>query len=177
MRPTSSTRSSLIEMSLVARQLGTLTLKCPGADSFNAEFERFENGAHFVRIQIAAQLGFQPIDSQFDRRRRFQLAVRIRQAAHQADAGRNLLAAIRARAPVRGRCWPGPATFRIAWTRRCAASARPKFCERWTPGNSRSPAQCASCPDRSRCAIRRSRRPARSGLAASAITRFDGVRL
>ncbi len=33
MRPTSSSRSSLIEISLVARQLGTVTEKCPGAVS------------------------------------------------------------------------------------------------------------------------------------------------
>ena len=52
-----------------------------------------------------------------------------------------------------------------------------KFCERWPPGNSRSRARCAWCRDRSRCASPPITPASAIGPSASAITRFDGLKL
>ena len=48
MRPTSSTRSSFTETSLVARQEGTVTEKTPGACAGDAECQALQDVAHFI---------------------------------------------------------------------------------------------------------------------------------
>ena len=74
-----------------------------------------------------------------------QRAVRVGQAADQADAGRDFLQQFDGARQAADACWPDPAPFRSAWRRRCAASAATTSCGCSTPGNSRSRARCAWC--------------------------------
>ena len=100
-------------------------------DFLDPEFERFENAADFGGGNRSAELAIEPIERQRDRWRRGQRAISVGEAADQADAGRDFLAAVPGRAASRGWCSPGPALFRSAWRRRCGASAATKSCGRW----------------------------------------------
>ena len=61
-----------MEMSLVARQEGTVTEKTPRLGLGDAEFQALQNAAHFGRRDGAAQFALQPVERQLDGRRRGQ---------------------------------------------------------------------------------------------------------
>ena len=107
------------------------------------------------------------------------LSLAVSQATHQANSRRDSIEEAPRRARIRAPCSPGPAISRIAWMRRCEASARTDVLPH---------ADCLKTAlsgtmrlvswHQSRCA--RSADHARDGdgcLAASAITRFAGLRL
>ena len=131
MRPTSSTRSSLIETSLVARQSGTVTENTPGAVSVTPNSRRFRICAHFVgrerrgpacapASRAASSIGGGGGSGRY----------LIRHAAHQANAGRDLPQQFDRARQSAHRIRRDPAPSRTAWRRRCAASARTTSCGR-----------------------------------------------
>ncbi len=91
MRPTSSTRSSLREMSLVARQLGTWTWKWRGCGFGDPEFEGFQNPADLGGGHLASQLAVQPVERQIDRSGGRECRAGIGHSADHANPGRELL--------------------------------------------------------------------------------------
>ena len=91
MRPTSSTRSSLMVTSLVARQVGTRTenVREPVSSTPNSSDSRIARTS--LGGTARPQLAIEPVERQFDRRRLGDRPVGIRHAADKPDAGRNFL--------------------------------------------------------------------------------------
>ena len=78
-------------MSLVARQDGTVTEKRVGAVLGDAERQALQDIAHFIGADGLAELAHQPVHGQQDGRRRWDGLALVREAADQADAGREFL--------------------------------------------------------------------------------------
>ena len=137
MRPTSSTRSSLIEISRVARQLGTVTERTRGDSLAHAELQALEDAGHLFQLHGAAQLSNQPIHGQKDGRRAPPVPSSCRPHRPRAGCRARPLRTTRARGPDRARCCAGPGLSRSAWRRPCAACGARRSCGPRRPGNRR----------------------------------------
>ena len=173
MRPTSSTRSSGIATSLVARHEGTVTRRIFGSTSVTPNWRVSRMGRTWgtSRPSFRASQSRSSVTGCGSGRS----ARSVGKAAHQPDTRRKKRQQFNARGPARGRCCAGPALFRNASRHRFAASARTEVLRMLEALK----LALSSTMEVVAVEIALSRPPITPamaiGPAASAITRLDGV--